>query len=48
MAYLSGHRRVDTARRHNISEPGITVAARQGKELIKNFPEFAVLDDSTV
>ena len=43
VAYLSGHRGVDIARRLNISGPGVTVAARRGKELVKSHPQFLAL-----
>ncbi len=43
MAFISGHHGVDIARRLNISGPGVTVAARRGKELIRNFPELEII-----
>jgi len=42
-AYLSGHLGVDIARRLNISGPGVTAAARRGKDLIENFPQLLTL-----
>jgi REP element-mobilizing transposase RayT len=41
MAVKSGHSGVAIARRLNISGSGVTVAARRGRELIKNHPELA-------
>lgn len=41
MAFISGHRGVDIARRINISGSGVTVAASRGKMLIENYPELA-------
>jgi len=43
VAYLSGYRGVDIARRLNISGPGVTVAVRRGKELIETFPQLFTL-----
>jgi hypothetical protein len=43
MAYLSGSRGVEVAARLNISGSGVTVAARRGNGLIKNYPELAAL-----
>jgi REP element-mobilizing transposase RayT len=41
-AYICGHRGVDIAQRLNISGPGVTVAARRGKDRIENFPQLTV------
>ena len=43
VAYASGHRGVDIAVRLNISGPGVTVAARRGREIIENHPELIAL-----
>jgi len=43
IAYLAGYRGVDIARRLTISGPGVTVAARRGKDLIENFPQLLAL-----
>jgi putative transposase len=43
VAYVTGHHGVDIARRLNISGPGATVAARRGRELIKNYPELSAI-----
>jgi putative transposase len=43
LAVKSGHSGVAIARRLNISGAGVTVAARRGRELIKNHPELAGL-----
>jgi hypothetical protein len=45
MAFISGHSGVAIARRLNITGAGVTVASRRGRELIKNYPEFAVIVD---
>lgn len=42
-AYLYGYRGVDIGRRLDISGPGVTVAARRGKDLIENFPDLLML-----
>lgn len=45
IAFLSGHRGIDIARRLNISGSGVTIAARRGKELIdKNSQLKAIVD----
>lgn len=41
IAYTSGHRGVDIARRLKISGAGVTIAARRGRELIKKHPDLA-------
>lgn len=43
MAYASGHRGVDIARSLKISGPGVTVAAKRGKDLIMNHPQLLVI-----
>ena len=43
IAYLSGHRGADIARRLNITGSGVTVAARRGKEHIKSYPQLLAL-----
>jgi hypothetical protein len=45
MAYVFGHRVVDIARRLNIAGAGVTVAARRGKELIKNYPDLTAFGE---
>ena len=41
VAYASGHREVDIARRISISRPGVALAVRPGKELIENHPQLS-------
>jgi REP element-mobilizing transposase RayT len=43
LAYACGHRGVDIAARLNISGPGVSVAARRGKEIIGDHPELLAL-----
>lgn len=43
LAFLSGHRGIDIARRLNISGPGVTVAARRGRELVEKIPQLKAL-----
>jgi hypothetical protein len=45
IAFLSGHRGIDLARRLNISGSGVTVAARRGKELVEKSPQLNAIVD---
>lgn len=48
MAYASGHRGVDIARSLKISGPGVTVAAKRGKDLIINYMQLLAMIGRTV
>jgi hypothetical protein len=45
IAFLSGYRGIDLARRLNISGSGVTVAARRGKELVEKNPQLEAIVD---
>lgn len=47
IAFMSGYRGIDLARRLNISGSGVTVAARRGRELVEKNPQLkAIVDQS--